>query len=388
MIEVDEYDRIRYLFAVKGMSRRAIAGMLGISRNTVKKYCRGECLPGERKPARRECKVTGPVRDVVMKWLEEDEMAPKKQRHTARRVYDRLVKEYGFRGGQSTIRRLVREIRPKDTAYIPLEFDPGEAVQVDWGEATVIIKGEKCKAHLFCMRLCYSGAGFVTVFPTEREHAFLEGHKQAFEFFGGVARRAIYDNLSTARKKGWGKHVSEEQGQFRLLRAHYTFKAEYCNPGEPHEKGLVEGLVGLARRNALVPVPRADSWEEIQALLRERCMEYLSHRVHGRDRTVGEMLKDEMAQLIPLPKKPLDPAEQVEREVRPDGMVSFDRNWYSASPEFVGKVVTVKGTATKVRVLHRGEELAVHERHYTQGNVVLHNRCPMVFQFIWVGQAA
>ncbi|MGE5483446.1 MAG: IS21 family transposase, partial [Ignavibacteriales bacterium] len=191
MIGVDEYDRIRYLFAVEGMSRREIARRLGVSRNTVKKYCKGGCLPGERKPAQRECRITGPVRDIVSGWLREDESAPRKQRHTARRVYDRLRKEYGFQGGQSTVRRLVREMRPKEKAYIPLEFDPGEAAQVDWGEATVVIAGEKRKAHIFCMRLCYSGAAFVTAFPNERTEAFLEGHKQAFEFLGGVTRRLM-----------------------------------------------------------------------------------------------------------------------------------------------------------------------------------------------------
>lgn len=367
MIGVDEYDRIRYLFAVEGMSRREIARRLGVSRNTVKKYCRGECLPGERKPAQRECKITGPIRDVVSEWLREDESAPKKQRHTARRVYDRLRKEYGFPGGQSTIRRLVREMRPKEKAYIPLEFDHGEAAQVDWGEATVIVAGEKRKAHIFCMRLCYSGAAFVTAFPNERTEAFLEGHKQAFEFFGGVTRRLIYDNLRTAVKKGWGRHVIEERPRFKLLKAHYAFRADYCNPGEAHEKGLVEGLVGLARRNALVPMPRADNWEEIQSLLLERCFEYLGHRIPGRDGTVGEMLREERASLVSLPLKPFDPAEEVEREVRPDGMVSFDRNWYCASPDLVGQVVTVKGSPTKVRVFHRGQELAVHERRYTEG---------------------
>ena len=238
------------------MSERAIAKHLGISRNTVAKYKDGAIIPGQREPLERKSPVTGPIEEIVLGYLAEDQSAPSKQKHTAKRIYERLCQEHGFTGGDSTVRVLVRKLRGTAQVYIPLQFDPGSAGQVDWGSAYVYLDGVKTKIELFCMRLCNSGGIFVMAFPTQRYESFFEGHVQALEFFGGAPKTLIYDNLRTAVKEGWGKHVKEQQTPFKLLMAHYVVSTRFCNPGKGNEKGLVENLVSLCRRNAMVHVPR------------------------------------------------------------------------------------------------------------------------------------
>lgn len=370
MIGVDQYKIIRNLYAVEGRSIRTIAKLLGISRNTVKRYCLGNVLPWEKRPKveRQKKVITEEVKVFVSQCFEEDKLAPKKQRHTAKRIYERLRDEKGFEGAEPTVRYLVSQLRPKDPeVYIPLVFSPGEAAQVDWGTATVFIAGKKTTAHLFCMRLCHSCAPFVMAFPVEREETFLEAHQRAFLYFGGVARTLAYDNLKTAVKEGWGK-CAREQEKFIAFRAHYAYKTWFCNRGEGHEKGLVEGLVGYIRRNVLVPIPEADDWNELDELLLERCRRYTAeHQVRGRDLPVREAFAIEKAALIPLPVRPYDTALIKEPRVDYYATASFDRNRYSVPVANAGRIVTVKGSAFLVEIYYRGELLALHERCYEQG---------------------
>jgi len=366
MINVDQYQYIRYLYEREGLSQRAIAKKLKISRNTVKKYCKGEHMPWQPQKRHYSSPVTDPVRPIVEKWLTEDESAPEKQRHTARRIYHRLVEEYGFKGGESTIRQLVRAIKnSKKEAYIPLEFDYGEAMQVDWGQAVFKINGKEVKAHLFCARLCASCAPFVIAYPMERKEAFLDGHIKAFEFFGGVPKRLIYDNLKTAVKEGWGKYVSDEQMDFKALKAHYAFESTYCNRGQGHEKGLVEGLVGFIRRNVLVPIPEVETWEELNQKLIEKCINYRDHHhIQYRKETVKEAFLEEQKALAPLPVTPYDPAVKSQVKVNSDGLIHFDTNRYSVPLDFAGYEVTVNATPFEIIVYSKNKKIANHERAY------------------------
>ncbi len=366
MIKVDQYQLIRELYAVKGLSQREIARRLGISRNTVRKYCQGEFLPFEKSTRQRKPSVMTPeVEEFIRQCFEADEEAPSKQRHTAKRIYDRLVEEKGFTGGESTVRQYVRKLKNKSAeAFVPLEFDPGEAMQVDWGEATVLMGGKKTTVHVFCARLCFSAMPFVIAFPFERLEALLEGHIEAFKFFNGVPQRAIYDNVRTIVKEGWGKHVASEQKDFVQLKAHYAFKSTFCNPGQANEKGLVENLVGWSRNNIFVPVPRVNSLQELNDLLRKRCLNYQSHTIRGRSRSVGQEFEIEKSRLTALPKRHMEPIRQVIAKVNHFATVRFERNRYSVPVNYVGSDVTVKASVFEVSVWHRGQQIASHPRRY------------------------
>ena len=218
----------------------------------------------------------------------------KKQRHTAKRIYDRLVEETGFTGGESTIRAKVHELKQlMPSAFLPLLFDPGEALQVDWGEAFVYIKGKREKVNLFCARLCNSCRPVVLAYHRQNEESFLDAFVRSFQVLDGTPAKVIFDNGKVTVKDGFGSHAKKQEG-YTHLSAHYGFNALFCNPAEGHEKGLVEGLVGWARRNILVPVPRVDSLTELNEALLERCQKYEAHRIQGRPDTVGAMYRLEL----------------------------------------------------------------------------------------------
>ncbi|MBT9156134.1 MAG: hypothetical protein DDT37_01118 [Firmicutes bacterium] len=253
--------------------------------------------------------------------------------------------------------------------FIPLEFDPGQAAQVDWGSAVVCMKGHRVKVELFCMRLCNSAAPFVMAFPTQRYESFLEGHVKAFEFFKGACRTLIYDNVKTAVKEGWGKNVKEEQAPFKLLKAHYVFASRFCAPGKGNEKSLVENLIGLCRRNMLVPVPRVESYEELNALLLEGCEEYHDHKIESRPEKVGQMLAVEQQHMIPLPGKPFDPAVVTNPQVNNRSLVRYDNSYYSVPCRLVGSYLTLKAYPLFIEVWHKHALVAKHARSYKQSDV-------------------
>jgi transposase len=205
------------------------------------------------------------VKAVIDHWLGEDRHKPPKQRHTAKRIHERLVQEYGFAGAESTVRRYVGQRRKemRTQVFVPLVYEPGGIAQVDFGEAQVILAGELVTAQLFCLRLGYSKLPFVTALPSQAQEAFLEGHVRAFAFLGGVPHVLVYDNLKVAVKRILEGSSREEQTAFVAFRSHYLFESRFCNPAQAHEKGLVEGLVGYARRNWLVPTPAFASWEAL-----------------------------------------------------------------------------------------------------------------------------
>lgn len=264
VITVEIYKQIRRM-RLDGMSQRQIAAVLHISRNTVKKYWDGNCVPWERKEYSREPGVlTKDIVAFVRQCVDEDsQCGSKKQHHTVKRIYDRLVAERGFTGGETTIRRLVKELREKhQEAFVPLIFPAGDAMQIDWGEATVYLNGVKTTVNLFCARMCYSGAPMVLAYRRQNEESFLDALVRVFQYFGGVPRRVIFDNGKVAVKDGFGAHARKQAG-YAALAAHYGFEAVFCNPASGNEKGLVEGLVGYIRRNVCVPVPKVKSLEEL-----------------------------------------------------------------------------------------------------------------------------
>ena len=363
---VDVYKEIRRLQLEGVTSQRAAAKRLGISRNTVKKYWEGNAVPWDRKEYSRDPAVmTTDVVQFITSCLDEDDRERvKKQRHTARRIYQRLVEEYGFTGSESSVRNVVHDMRAarKETkVFVPLKFAPGEAVQIDWGEATVYMNGEKLVINLFCARLCHSCAPYVIAYKRQNLESFLDAIIHTFQYYGGVPRRVIFDNARVAVKSGFGAHAAA-QDDYSQLSAHYGFVPVFCNPASGNEKGLVENLVGYIRRNVCVPLPKVKNLEELNGKLLEKCVHYLEHRVDGRPAPVGVMLEEDRQCLQALPRYTPDVSKRAYPTVSRYSTVLFETNAYSVPCRYTGKSTTLKAYPNHIEVWISGSLVARHER--------------------------
>ena len=365
------YAQIREAY-ISGESQRSIARRLGVSRPTVKKYCEGASMPGVRKEYLRAPSVVTPdVERFIRFCLETDkEEGLRKQSHTAKRIYDRLVSEAGFTGSYSIVRRVVHEMKAHyipAQADIPLEYDPGDAIQIDWGEATIYLHGEKKTVQIFCGRLCYSCDIFVMACLNQNAESFLEAQQRMFDHFGGVPRRLIFDNGKVGVKEGFGLHAVAQE-YYRIFAAHYVFATDFCNVASGNEKGLVENLVGYSRNNFLVPVPRVDSMDALNEQLLESCLQYRNtHKVQGRSQTVKEMFATEQSCLHPVAPYRYETAKVTTPTVGDYSTVRFDRNEYSVPVRFLRRAVTVKGYANKVEILCDRDTVVTYERLSGQG---------------------
>ena len=237
VLRVDQREQIRRAYFIDGNSVRQIARERHHDRGTIRKALHDAGPARYTLGAPRARPVLGPFIGVIDHWLDDDKTRPPKQRHTAHRIYDRLVAEFGFGGGESSVRQYVREQRPsRREVFLPLDHDPGEA-QVDWGEAKVYLDGRLTDVNLFCLRLCYSQRFWIIAFPRQSQEAFFAGHVASFEALGGVPSVITYDNLASAVKKVLGGPRREENQEFIAFRSHYLFASNYCRPGEGHEKG-------------------------------------------------------------------------------------------------------------------------------------------------------
>ena len=372
VVEVDMYRLIRTYYN-EGKSIRWIARTLGISRQTVKKYCEGNTHPEIRKEYHREASVITPeIEAFIVSCLQEDEKEGlPKQAHTARRIYNRLVNEKGFTGGESIIRKAVNELRLEcivpPQADVPLEYDPGDAAQIDWGECTVYLNGERTKLNFFCGRLCYSCDIFVQAFFSQNLESFLEAQQRMFDHFAGVPKRLIFDNAKVAVKEGFGLYAKATDG-YAAFAAHYAFKTEFCNIASGNEKGLVENLVGYARRNFMVPVPKVADIHELNRQLIEACRQYrYNHKIESHTNTVEEDYLQEVQFLQPIPLYRYDTSRTAMPQVSDYSTVRFDRNNYSVPVTYIRKEVTVKGYADHVHILYRKELIATFDRFYGSG---------------------
>jgi transposase len=370
MFAVEVYAAVRRFVFVEGHSQREAARVFGLSRETVAKMCRFSLPPGyvRTKPVvKPKLGALVPVIDAI---LEADQAAPIKQRHTAKRIFERLRDEHGYAGGLTVVKDYVRVARGRQREiFVPLAHPPGHA-QVDFGEAIGVIGGMRQKIHFFCMDVPQSDAPFVKAYPAETTEAFLDGHVSAFAFFGGVPLSILYDNTTLAVAKICGDGRRERTQAFTELQSHYLFRDRFGRPAKGNDKGKVEGLVKYARANFLTPVPHAASFEELNARLADRCRRRQGERAGRHGRTIGERLAADLAAFRALPAVPLEPCEKRIARVSSTALVRYRCNDYSVPTSFGFRDVLVKGFVDEVVILCAGDEIARHRRDYGTGTFV------------------
>ena len=367
MYAVESYAAVRRFVFVEGHSQREAAWVFGLHRETVSKMCRFSLPPGYRRTKPVGKPKLGPLLPVIDAILDADRTAPVKQRHTAKRIFERLRDEHGFAGGYTVVKDHVRISRARGReTFVPLAHPPGHA-QVDFGEAVGIIGGVRRKMHFFCMDLPQSDSCFVKAYPRETTEAFLDGHVAAFVFFGGVPRSILYDNLKIAVAKICGDGKRERTRAFTELCSHYLFADRFGRPGKGNDKGKVEGLVKHARSHFMTPIPEAASFEDFNARLLERCRARQGERAGRHAETIGERLVADTAALRPLPATPLEPCEKRAGRVSSTALVRYRTNDYSVPTHFGFQDVIVKGFVDEVVILCGGNEIARHPRSYAEG---------------------
>jgi len=365
---MEQFELIRKEHFLHQKSIREIAREQGVHRRVVRQALK-EATPPKRKDVARTPKVlTMALRSEVEGWLRGDVEAPRKQRHTARRIYQRLRSEFGYEGAESSVRQFVgrrrRELGLKLKATIPRDHLPGEEGEVDWYEADVDFPWGRERVQFFEMRACFSGREYHEAFPRQTQQAFLEGHVGAFAYFGGVFHVLRFDNLSSAVRRVLRGRRRLETDRFVCLRSHYLFESEFCQPGleGAHEKGGVEGGAGRFRRTHLVPVPSFESYETLNTWLLERCRADDGRRIAGHGRLIEEDWAEEKPLLLPLPKEPLSTVEVMNPRVDSKGRIRVRTNAYSVPIGLVGLRVEARLSALIMEVVHGGRVVAVHDR--------------------------
>jgi transposase len=372
-VELFEQIRREYEFGVGTI--RGVAKQFGVHRRQVRQALQ-QALPPERKSGQRESPRLGRVREFIDRILEADRRAPRKQRHTAHRVFVRIQQELpGSEVSEVTVRRYVRVKKQQlgllaRQTFVPQSYGWGQEAQVDWYEATAQLGGELAKVQVFAMRSMASGGAFHRAYPRATQQALLEGHEQAFDYFGGTFRRLRYDNLASAVKKILQGREREQTARFVAFRSHWKFEAVFCTPGEAHEKGGVEGEAGYFRRNHWVPVPQAQDLEDLNRQLLGGCQQDQQRQIGDRAQTVGAGMTIERDHLLALAAEGFDLAEVSFGVVDSQGCVRVRTNRYSA-PLPAGTRVQVKVLPAQVEIWHQGQRVAGHERCYSRKQEIL-----------------
>ena len=346
------YELVRRSVLVSGISKRATSREFGVNRRTVAKMVGSAVPPGYRSSQPRKKPKLGGFEEAIERMLAQDE-GPK-QRHTAKRIFERLRDECGYTGGSTQVRAHVAELKARSReAFVPLHKFPGEA-QCDFGEASVCIGGVKRKAHFFFIVLPLSGVWFMQAYPAENAESFCDGHVRAFRFFGGVPVRIVYDNPAYAVNRGSGPMT----GRARVLASLFSelvsaslFEPEFAAPRKGNEKGSVERHVGTLRSSLLVPVPEAASFEELNAMLLEKA---LAHKQKA------EKFGEDAAAFLPLAD--YAPCRLTSAKVDKLSLVTFETNAYSVPTKFVLRSLLVKATPFQIEILSGKEVVASHER--------------------------
>lgn len=358
-------EAVRKAYYRDNKSIHSIVRELGIARNTVRKIL----LEERPQPAKYNLSQPKPkpvldaVLPVIEAWLVADLQAPKKQRHTARRIFKRLQEEYGFTGSERRVREIVASLKQKQPeVFLPLAFQPGEMAQVDWAEVKITLSGQSRKVQLFCLVLNHSGALYCQAFERANQEAFFEGHTQAFQFLKGVPRCITYDNLTSAVKKILEGKNRQENERFAAFRSAWLFDSRFCTPARGNEKGRVENMVKFAERNFFVPVPEVNSLEELNEQLQIYCQTYLDNIQARQHETVGERLSQEQEHLLPLPAYQPECCRIISLKANRSALVQFETNRYSVPVEYAYSAVWLKAFVDRIEITNVESVIATHTR--------------------------
>jgi transposase len=364
MYTVEMYARIRRAHHVEGLSIREIARRYGIHRQTIRKMLDHPAPPGYRQRRPRPRPKLQRFVPIIDQILETDRDRPRKQRHTALRIFDRLREEYGYEGGYTTVKDYVREQRHRTReVFVPLVHAPGTS-QGDFGEALARIAGQLTKVHFFVLDLPQSDAAFIKAYPAETTEALLDAVVSAVEFFGGVPRSLLLDNMKLAVAKIHGDGRRDLTARFTELMSHYLFEPRFGRPGKGNDKGDVEGLVGWFRRNYLVPVPDVPSFTELNARLEQACLDRLDRRLRGHKETIGERLERELAAMLPIPPGKFEACDGRPGQVSSPSLVRYKTNDYSVPTRYAHRKILIRGYVDEVVIACESEEIARHQRSY------------------------
>ena len=370
MKSVELYGRVRFAVQREGLSHREAGRRFGIDPRTVAKMMRFSVPPGYRRsgPAKRP-KLDRFV-GVIDQILEDDKLRPAKQRHTSKRIFERLRDEHGFSGGITIVKDYVLGRRQRlREMFVPLRHDPGHA-QADFGEALAVVGGVERKIHFFAMDLPHSDACFVQAYPAETTEAFCEGHNAAFAFFGKVPQSILYDNTTLAVARILRDGTRQRTRVFSELQSHYLFADRFGRPGKGNDKGKVEGLVGYARRNFLVPLPNAASFVELNTQLLADCRHRQGDRLRGHSETIGERLARDLAAFHSLPSAPYDACDKQPGRVNSLSLVRYRGTDYSVPTAYGHREVLIRGYIHEVVICCGAEIIARHPRSYDREDFV------------------
>jgi transposase len=367
---VELYGRVRHAVQIEGLSHREAGRRFGIDPRTVKKMLVFSVPPGYRRsqPPRR------PKLDrftaIIDQILDDEREGRTKQHHTSKRIFERLRDEHGYTGGVTIVKDYICARRQRHReVFVPLAHPPGHA-QADFGEAWAVISGVEQKIHFFAMDLPHSDACFVQAYPAETTEAFCTGHTEAFRFFGGVPQSILYDNTKIAVARILGDGRRQRTRVFAELQSHYLFLDRFGRPGKGNDKGKVEGLVGFARRNYLVPIPLVESFDVLNAKLLDACRRRRGDRLRCHAETIEERLARDLAAFQSLPLAPYDACEKKPGRVSSLSLVRYRGTDYSVPTAYGHHEVLIRGYVHEVVISCGTEVIARHPRSYEREDFV------------------
>jgi transposase len=365
---MEKWCEIRQRVLRDGESIRQIQRETGLHFATVKKILTHPSPPVFQTPGRAKPKL-GPYLDQIAAIIEADQELPRKQRHTAKRILERL-RESGYQGGYTQVSDAVRELKRRGgEVFVPLVHAPGEA-QMDFGFALVKMAGSLRKVAFFALALPYSDAMFIAAYPRECTETFQDGHVRGFDYFQGVPRRIRYDNARTSVAQITGSHSRKLTDGFLQLQSHYLFEERFCRVRRPNEKGVVEGIIKFARLNYFVPVPEVEDFEQLNRYLEQRCREDLGRRLRGRKATKEKLLEEDQAAFLSVPAGKFDACRKTSTTVDRLSLVRFDCNDYSVPVRYAHHRVVAKAYVDQVRIWKNDQLIAAHDRLWGKEAIV------------------